>query len=160
MIRYKELNEMLTDIFEGQEILEGEETTGGAARSAHSDYGVHRVENPEQLQRLNAFLNSYTQREFIEPKAAIATLRHKFNTIGMDFEWNATSVLEDGNNTIPMTRFGGAFGKSLQTPYAEFETTDGIKEYNNGKGLNLDINLSTTDSGLYKIDAKIVESSD
>jgi uncharacterized protein involved in tellurium resistance len=154
MIRYKELNGMLTDLFEG------EETVGGAARSAHSDYGVHRVENPEQVQRLNAFLNSYTQREFIEPKAAIATLRHKFNTIGMDFDWNGSSFLEDGNNTIPLNRYGGAFGKSMQTPYAEFETTDGIKEYNNGKGMNLNINLSTTENGLYKIDAKIVESSD
>jgi len=152
MIRYKELNGMLTDLFEG------EETVGGAARSAHSDYGVHRVENPEQVQRLNAFLNSYTQREFIEPKAAIATLRHKFNTIGMDFDWNGSSVLEDGNNTIPLNRYGGAFGKSMQTPYAEFETTDGIQEFNGGKGLNLNINVSNGDGGLYKLDAKIVES--
>ena len=154
MIKFKELNTFLTTLFEG------EETTGGASRSAHSDYGVHRVENPEQVQRLNAFLSSYTQREFIEPKAAIATLRHKFNTIGLDFDWNTSSVLEDGNNTIPMTRFGGAFGKSLQTPYAEFETTDGIKEYNNGKGMNLNLNLSTTENGLYKLDAKISETTD
>jgi len=154
MIKFKELNTFLTTLFEG------EETTGGASRSAHSDYGVHRVENPEQVQRLNAFLSSYTQREFIEPKAAVATLRHKFNTIGLDFDWNASSVLEDGDNTIPMTRFGGAFGKSLQTPYAEFETTDGIKEYNNGKGMNLNLNLSTTENGLYKLDAKISETTD
>ena len=40
MIRYKELNGMLTDLFESEEVV------GGAARSAHSDYGVHRVENP------------------------------------------------------------------------------------------------------------------
>ena len=152
MIKFKELNTFLTTLFEG------EETTGGASRSAHSDYGVHRVENPEQVQRLNAFLSSYTQREFIEPKAAVATLRHKFNTIGLDFDWNASSVLEDGDNTIPMTRFGGAFGKSLQTPYAEFETTDGIQEFNGGKGLNLNINVSNGDGGLYKLDAKIVES--
>ena len=145
---------MLTDLFEG------EETVGGAARSAHSDYGVHRVENPEQVQRLNAFLNSYTQREFIEPKAAIATLRHKLNTVGMDFDWNASSVLEDGNNTIPLNRYGGTFGKGMQTPYGEFETTDGIKEYNNGKGMNLNINLSNTENGLYKIDAKISETTD
>jgi hypothetical protein len=154
MIKFKELNTLLETLFEG------EYTSGGAARSAHSDHGVHRVENPEQVQRLNAFLNSYTQREFIEPKAAVATLRHKLNTIGMDFEWNGSSVLEDGNNTIPMTRFGGTFGKSLQTPYGEFETTDGIKEYNNGKGMNLNLSLSTTENGLYKIDAKISETSD
>jgi len=154
MIKFKELNTLLKTLFEG------EETTGGASRSAYSDYGVHRTDNPEQVGRINAFLNSFTQREFIEPKAAVATLRHKLNTIGMDFEWNASSHLKDGNNSIPLNRYGGTFGKSLQTPYAEFETTDGIKEYNNGKGLNLDINLSIGDGGLYKIDAKIAETSD
>lgn len=154
MIKFKELNTFLTALFES------EETTGGASRSAHSDYGIHRVENPEQLGRLNAFLSAFTQREFIEPKAAVALLRHKFNTIGLDFDWNASSNLQDGNNTIPLNRYGGTFGKSLQTPYAEFETTDGIKEFNNGKGLNLNLNLSTGEDGLYKLDAKISESSD
>ena len=150
---------MLTNIFE-EELLEGEETTGGASRSAFSDVGVHRVEEPEQLARLNAFLGAFSQKECIEPKAAVAQLRHKFNTVGLDFDWNASSSLQDGSNSIPLNRYGGTFGKSMQTPYAEFETTDGIKEYNNGKGLNLNINLSTGDTGLYKIDAKISESSD
>jgi len=152
MIKFKELNTFLETLFEG------EETVGGAARSAHSDYGVHRIESPEQVQRLNAFLNAFTQREFIEPRTAVAQLRHKFNTIGLDFDWNASSSLQDGNNTISLNRYGGTFGKSLQTPYAEFETTDGIKEYNNGKGLNLNLNLSNGEDGLYKLEAKIVES--
>jgi hypothetical protein len=154
MIKFKELNTFLETLFEG-EYTAG----GGAARSAHSDYGVHRVENPEQVGRINTFLNAFTQREFIEPKAAVAQLRHKFNTVGLDFDWNATSnIKEDGTMNIPLNRFGGTFGKSMQTPYAEFETTDGIKEYNNGKGLNLQLNVSNGESGLYKLDAKIVES--
>jgi len=154
MIKFKELNTFLETLFEGEELV------GGASRSAHSDYGVHRVDNPEQLGRINAFLSAFTQREFIEPKAAVATLRHKLNTIGLDFEWNASSHLQDGNNSIPLNRYGGTFGKSLQTPYAEFETTDGIKEYNDGKGMNLNLNLSTGENGLYKLEAKIIESND
>ena len=153
MIKFKELNTFLETLFEG------EETTGGASRSARSDYGVHRVENPEQVGRLNAFLNAFTQREFIEPKAAVAQLRHKFNTVGLDFDWNATSnIKEDGTMSIPLNRFGGTFGKSMQTPYAEFETTDGIQEFNGGKGFNLKLNVSNGEGGLYKLDAKIVES--
>ena len=152
MIKFKELNTFLETLFEG------EETTGGASRSAFSDAGVHRVEDPEQLARINAFLNAFTQREFIEPKAAVATLRHKFNTIGLDFDWNALSSIKDGSMSIPLNRFGGTFGKTLQTPYAEFETTDGIKEFNGGKGLNLNINVSNGEGGLYKLDAKIAES--
>jgi len=153
MIKFKELNELLTNLFEG------EETTGGASRSAYSDYGVHRIENPEQRGRINSFLNSFTQREFMEPRAAIAQIRHKFNTIGLDFDWNGTStVAENGKMVLPLNRYGGTFGKSLQTPHAEFETTDGIKEFNNGKGLSLDINIFVGDEGLYKMDAKIIES--
>ena len=152
MIKFKELNTFLETLFEG------EETTGGASRSAFSDSGVHRIENPEQLARINAFLNAFTQREFIEPKAAVAQIRHKFNLIGLDFDWNASSGIKDGSMSIPLNRFGGTFGKSLQTPYAEFETTDGISEYNNGKGLNLQLNVENGDGGLYKLNAKIVES--
>ena len=154
MIKFKELDTFLTALFEG------EETTGGASRSAYSDYGVHRVENPEQLGRINAFLKSFTQRDFIEPRTAIAQLRHKFNTIGLDFDWTGSSVIEDKSMSIPLNRFGGTFGKSLQTPYAEFETTDGIKEYNNGKGFSLNIDVSNGDDGLYKIGAKVVETSE
>jgi hypothetical protein len=152
MIKFKELNTFLETLFEG------EYTSGGAAQSAHSDFGVHRVEDPIQLGRINSFLDAFTQREFIEPKAAIAQLRHKFNIVGLDFDWNASSGIKEGSMSIPLNRFGGTFGKSLQTPFAEFETTDGIKEYNNGKGLNLTLNLSNGEGGLYKLDAKVVES--
>ena len=47
MKTYKELQKKI------EPIIEGQETVGGAARSAHSDFGVHRVEHPEQLGRLN-----------------------------------------------------------------------------------------------------------
>ena len=96
MIKFKELNTFLETLFEG------EETTGGAARSAHSDHGVHRVEDPEQLTRINAFLNAFTQREFIEPKAAVATLiiwhQRRFNEhSSKPIRWNIWQVI---TNTI------------------------------------------------------------
>jgi len=153
MIKFKELNGFLTNLFEG------EETTGGASRSAYSDYGVHRIENPEQRGRINAFLDAFTKREFVEPKSAIAQIRHKFNTVGLDFDWNGTSTIDEGGKLVlPLNRYGGTFGKALQTPHAEFETTDGIKEFNNGKGMSLNISVSGGDEGLYKMDAKVVES--
>ena len=154
MIKFKELNTFLTALFEG------EETTGGASRSAFSDDGVHRIENPEELARINAFLNAFTQKEFIEPQAAVAQIRHRFNTIGLDFDWNNASTIDEGGINIPINRYGGTFGKALQTPYAEFETTDGIKEFNGGKGLALNVSVSNSDGGLYKMDAKIVETKD
>lgn len=140
-----------------EELSESEYTTWGSGqRSAHSDYGVHRIENQDELGRINAFLNAFTKREFLDPKAAIAELRHKFNTMTLDFDWNNTSSFDGGSVELPVTRFGGTFGKSLTTPHDEFETTDGISEFNNGVGFALNISVDQPDGGLYTIDAKMM----
>ena len=124
MKTYKELQEKMDTITEGQE------TVGGASRSAHSDFGVHRIEHPEQLGRLNAFLNAFTQMEFLEPKSAIATIRH-----GGSFGTTPTHDLKQG-----------------------FYRGDNIAEFNDGKGLELSIDVYQEDGGLYQMDAKIMPS--
>ena len=146
MIKFKELNTFLVNLFES------EHTMGGAARSAHSDFGVHRIEEPEQLSRVNAFLNAFTKKTFIEPRTAIAQIRHKFNIMGFDFDWNGKSEISN-NMKLKLTKFGGTFGKSMQTPYAEFETTDGFEK---GKNYTLHINIKQEEGGLSKLDAKVV----
>ena len=55
MKKFKELTSKIDSLVENEHIF------GGAARSAHSDYGVFRIENSEQLKRVNAFLNAFTQ---------------------------------------------------------------------------------------------------
>ncbi len=152
MKSYKELQENLKPIAEGQE------TSGGAARSAHSDFGVHRIEHPEQLGRLNAFLNAFTQMEFMEPKAAIATMRHKLNLAGLDFDWNNTSTYTPEENLkLPLNRFGGSFGTTPTHDLKQgFYKGDNISEFNGGVGLALSIDVYQEDSGLYQMDAKII----
>tara|TARA_R100000008_G_C3585381_1_gene171827 strand:- start:2075 stop:2548 length:474 start_codon:yes stop_codon:yes gene_type:complete len=153
MKTYKELQEKITTI------VEGEETTGGAARSAHSDYGVHRIENPEQVGRLNAFLNAFTQMEFLDPKSAIGQIRHKFNLAGLDFEWtNASKIDVDETMNIPLKRWGGSFGTTPTHNLMKdgFYTSDNISEFNGGKGLSLKLEVFQEDDGLYQMDAKII----
>tara|TARA_R110000824_G_scaffold254455_1_gene443488 strand:+ start:2382 stop:2855 length:474 start_codon:yes stop_codon:yes gene_type:complete len=152
MKSYKELQENL------QKVTEGQETVGGAGRSAHSDFGVHRVEHPEQLGRLNAFLNAFTQMEFLEPKSAIATIRHKLNLAGMDFEWNNTSTYTPEENLkLPLNRYGGSFGTTPTHDLKQgFYKGDNIAEFNGGVGLSLSIDVYQEDSGLYQMDAKII----
>ena len=105
MKTYKELQEKLDNLSESSY------TVGGAARGAHSNFGVHRVEHPEQVGRLNAFLNSFTQMEFLDPRSAVAQLRHKFNLSGLEFEWNNQSSVDIENTmNIPLERWGGSFG--------------------------------------------------
>ena len=155
MKTYKELQEKI------ETITESEVVAGGAARSAHSDFGVHRIEHEEQVSRLNAFLNAFTDREFLSPKTAVAQIRHKFNTAGLDFEWNNSSSVTNETINLPLTRWGGSFGTipthDLKTG---FYKSDNIKEFNNGVGLSLRLNADQEDGGLYFLDAKIVPSTE
>jgi len=152
MKTYKQLQEKMDAITEGQE------TVGGASRSAHSDFGVHRIEHPEQVGRLNAFLNAFTQMEFLEPKSAIATIRHKLNLAGLDFEWNSKSEFTPEENiNLPLNRWGGSFGTTPTHDLNQgFYKGDNIAEFNDGKGLSLSIDVYQENNGLYQMDAKII----
>ena len=99
-----------------------------------------------------------TEREFLDPRGALNLMRTKLNTVGLDFEFSSRIPISNGLKEFKVTRFGGGFGKTLDTPYDEFNKTDGISEFNDGKGFNLNINVVRGKSGMYNIDAKIVES--
>jgi|TARA_R100000458_G_scaffold48444_1_gene47512 hypothetical protein len=156
MKTYKELQEKIDTIAESGG---GEVVNGGAARSARDDSGIHRVEDEEQVGRLNAFLNAFTDKEFLSPKTAMVQIRHKLNTSGLDFEWNNSSTVTNETMNLPLQRWGGSFGT---TPTHDLKTGfyrgDNIKEFNNGVGLSLRINANQEDGGLYLLDAKIVPS--
>jgi len=152
MKSYKQLKEKLQTISEGQHIM------GGAARSAHSDFGVHRIEDASQMLRLNSFLNAFTQREFLEPKTAIAQMRHKLNLAGLDFDWdNGSTVKTEQTMELPLKRWGGSFGTIPTHDLKKgFYKSDNISEYNGGVGLALKVDVIQDDDGLYEIDAKII----
>jgi hypothetical protein len=145
MKRYNELKTTLTEM---------EDTPmGGDARSAMSDYGVHRIEDPEQLSRLNAFLNAVSSREFLDPKGALFQIKNKLNMAGYDFECNPQEKSYEGMKEYPVNRHGGTFGKSTDTPFDEFERTDGIS--NSENSYSLKVNTEKLPSGLYKMSPSI-----
>ena len=112
-------------------------------------------------QRLNAFLNAFTQMEFLEPKSAIATIRHKLNLAGLDFEWNnKSSFTPEETLKLPLARWGGSFGTTPTHDLSQgFYQGDNIAEFNDGKGLELSIDVYQEDNGLYQMDAKILPKS-
>ena len=99
----------------------GEHSIGGGVQfpsatprevSAVSDEGVYNIQRKSQLNRINAFLDAFSSKEYIEPRAALGMLRAKLNIAGLDFDYNATTKFNDeGETRFPITRFGGAFGK-------------------------------------------------
>jgi hypothetical protein len=80
------------------------------------------------------------------------------NIIGLDFDFTPKTKLMPGANVFPLTRYGGTFGTTPEHDLTKdgFLVTDGIKEFNNGKGMDLVINVSITPNSLYKFDFSIV----
>jgi len=160
MKKFKELAEQIG-------LYEDEHTFGGGVQnpsatpreiSATSDEGAFNIQRKSQLNRINAFLDAFSRKEYIDPKGALAMLRAKLNITGLDFDFNkGTCFNDEGQNVFPVTRFGGTFGKSPTTPHDEFETTDGISEYNDGKGFSLVVDVTPTANGVMKLNAKLVE---
>jgi len=147
-----------------QKIFEsGEHTFGGGfgnsfyhdgARSAIKDYGkgTFELDKEENIDRVNAFLNSFFNRTFSDYKPQLGVLKSKLNLIGLDFDYNKNTELSKGPNSFELKRWGGTFGKSPTTPHDEFERTNGFPE---GMSYNLNMNVGMSDSGLYNIDANI-----
>ena len=115
-------------------------------------YDVHNIGNPENLQRLNQFIENFTAKSYFDPRQAVVELRAKLNTVGLDINVTQESA---GEGSFPVTLFGGSFGKTPQTPHNEFETSDGIVE-KLGHGLQMDVEFSETGDGMFHVDAQIV----
>ena len=115
-------------------------------------YDIHNIDNPENLQRLNQFIENFTAKSYFDPRQAVVELRAKLNTLGLDINVTQESA---GEGSFPVTLFGGSFGKTPQTPHNEFETSDGIVE-KLGHGLQMDVEFSETGDGMFHVDAQIV----
>ena len=115
-------------------------------------YDVHNIGNPENLKRLNQFIENFTAKSYFDPRQAVVELRAKLNTVGLDINVTQESA---GEGSFPVTLFGGSFGKTPQTPHNEFETSDGIVE-KLGHGLQMDVEFSETGDGMFHVDAQFV----
>lgn len=144
-------------------LVENEQTVDGSgfdhhlintARSAHSDFGLFR-DDPDQLRRLQAFVNAYLGGSYIEPEAAINLLKSKLNHAGLDFDFNSKTKLSTGSHSFQLNRYGEIFGT---TP-----THDLLKNgFDKGKDyvpLTLTFNLTATPTGkMYFTDINITRS--
>lgn len=160
MKKYKELRKQLFE----SEVMDGGalgQWPTNAPNSAHSDYGVHRIENEEQTNRLQAFLNTFANKEYLDPRAALSLLRVKLNFAGMDFDFNNKTEITPNNDMVfQLKRFGGTFGTTPTHDLMKqgFKVTDGIEDVLDGNHLNLVVSMMESPSGLYKLSLKIIQS--
>ena len=108
--------------------------------------------NPLVLKRINTFVGSIADREYLMPEAAIGQLRNFMMRIGVQFP--KVDLPESGSIILPLSQWGGRFGKDLDTPADEFVNDDGITDRIPG-GLSLEIKTEAITNGSWKVYAKI-----
>ena len=113
--------------------------------------GVHNIHVPEVLQRVNAFVGSIAEREFIKPQHAVDELREKLNRIGLTVS-DVTLEGTNGKVTAEVKQFGGRFGKDTD---GSDINDDGISHKKEG-GLKLNVEYETLKNGASKVYAKLV----
>ena len=106
------------------------------------------IQNADVLKRVNAFVGSIADREYLIPENAIGQLQGFLERIGLCFE---TPELPEGNGTVTakLLRYGGVFGKSTTTPFNEFDREDGIDK-------SITITVEALRNNSWKVYAKIV----
>ena len=112
------------------------------------------VTRPDVLKRLNAIVGQIGNGEYLVAEHAIERLRGSLNKIGLSFPPTPTMEGSSGSFSMPLTLFGGRFGKDTDTPFDEFLDDDGISHMIEG-GLSLNISYEMIKNSSCKVYAKV-----
>ena len=159
-----ELNKNLTNTNRGkgmktfkQHVKEGSDKTAAAVGSQTTNsvedgsIGVHNIHDPDVLKRVNAFVGSIAEQEYIKPQFAVDKLREKLQRIGLDMG-DVDIKGDNGRVTAEVKQFGGRFGKDTD---GSDINDDGISHKKEG-GLKMEISYETLRNGTSKVYAKLV----
>ena len=126
---------------------------GTATSNAVEDGAISaaNIQDPDVLKRVNAFVGSIAEREYLKPQFAVDELREKLQRIGLTC--GACDIEGDkGNVTVELKQFGGRFGKDTD---GSDVNDDGISHRKEG-GLKLNVEYETLKNGTSKVYAKLV----
>ena len=129
----------------------GEVGTSTSNAVEDSNIGTANLKDPNVLKRVNAFVGSIAEREYLKPQQAVDELREKLQRIGL----TVSPVDLEGDNgsvTAEVTQFGGRFGKDTD---GSDLNDDGISHKKEG-GLKLNVEYETLKNGTSKVYAKLV----
>jgi hypothetical protein len=112
--------------------------------------GVHNIHDPKVLERVNGFVGSIANQEYLNPKAALEQLASKLKTLGL--EMTIPEMSGNGSVNIEVNQFGGRFGKDIDGSDIK---DDGISHKKEG-GLKLNVKYETLENGSSKVFAKLV----
>tara|TARA_B100000902_G_C27257171_1_gene888527 strand:+ start:569 stop:997 length:429 start_codon:yes stop_codon:yes gene_type:complete len=118
-----------------------------------SNMGAHNIQDESVLKRVNAFVGSIADKEYINPQQAVDELKEKLGRLGLSFEAKVEG--DKGSQTVEVKQFGGRFGKDTDSKPEDVINDDGISHKKEG-GLKLEINHETMSNNTSKVFAKLV----
>ena len=123
----------------------------GLAVDKNTNMGV--FSDPSVIRKLNAWVGTIAG-SYVLPEDAIHNLRCSLTKIGLSFDEVPMIEGNNGSFNLPLTSFGGRFGKGVNTPHDEFEVDDGISHMVDG-GLALVINYEMDEDNSCRLSASI-----
>ena len=132
------------------------ENIGTSDQNMAVDNGINpsEIQNPKVLRALNAYVGAIANMEYILPEHALNKLKEKLGRLGFSFGAIPEMTEKSGSFDLPLTKFGGRFGKDLDTPTDEFLNDDGISHMVEG-GLALKIQYEMLSNSSCRIFAEI-----
>ena len=146
MKSFKQFDEAYTDRF---------------AHTSAEDDNKHlsNVFDEKVVQRLNGYVGSIADREYLQPEAAIKQLQNKLEIVGLGFAKPKVDS-DKGNATVELTQFGGRYGKTPDNSNGpmsqgkEIEDGDGISHKKDG-GLKIEFNWEKQENNQFKVFANL-----
>ena len=109
--------------------------------------------DPTVVRKLNAWVGTIAGN-YALPEDAVHNMRSSLSKIGLSFDEVPVMEGESGSVELPLTSFGGRFGKGLTTPHNEFEVDDGISHQVEG-GLTLVVGYEMQEDNSCRLSARI-----
>ena len=114
-----------------------------------SDLNLNDLRSDEIVARINRFVGSIADMEHINPNAAVNHLRSKLHGLGVEMVGEIPEMADkSGSVSIPLSQFGGVYGKTGEEPAGEVYNDDGVKR-------QLKLKYETLDNGACKVYAEI-----
>ena len=110
--------------------------------------------NDEVVKKLNAVVGRIFSEDQFDPEGKLTLARSSLSKVGLTFDPYPTMTESNGSFSLPLTLFGGRFGKDVNTPHNEFLEDDGISNQIEG-GLSLNISYEMTETNQCRLRAKI-----
>tara|TARA_A100001201_G_scaffold125813_1_gene110222 strand:+ start:738 stop:1172 length:435 start_codon:yes stop_codon:yes gene_type:complete len=114
-----------------------------------SDHNLNDITNDEVVARINRFCGAIADMEHINPNAAVNTLKTKLHGLGIEMLGELPEMADkSGSVSIPLSAFGGIYGKTGEEPAGEVKNDDGVKR-------SLKLKYETLSNGACKVYAEL-----